>query len=322
MKRTVVRWLGAAVLLLAYGAALAQAYPSRPIHFIIPFAAGGGSDVMARIIAEPLSQRMGVPIIVENKPGANAVTGADYVAKSAPDGYTMLHTSPGPQITNPFLMPKLPYDPVKDLQPVARLGVFVNVLVVHPSVPAKSVKELVEYAKANPGKLNFASPGVGSGSQLAMEYFKTVAGINVVHVPYKGTGAAIADLLAGNVQMTLDSLAALMPHIKSGALRPLAVGYIERAPSLPDVPTLAETYPGFDAAPMNYLSVRGGTPQPIVDRLNRDVNAVLAMPSVKQKLLELGVLTPPSTVSEIVRQVETERQKYKKVIELSGAKAE
>jgi tripartite-type tricarboxylate transporter receptor subunit TctC len=324
MTRLLVRGRSfvAALLLLASGAALAQAYPSRPIHFIIPFAAGGGSDVMARIIAEPLSQRLGVPIVIENKPGANAVTGADYVAKSPPDGYTMLHTSPGPQITNPYLMSKLPYDPVKDLQPVARLGVFVNVLVVHPSVPAKTVKELVAYAKANPHKLNFASPGVGSGSQLAMEYFKTVAGIDVVHVPYKGTGAAIADLLAGNVQMTMDSIAALLPHIKSGALRPLAVGYIERAPSLPDVPTLAETYPGFDASPMNYLSVRGGTPQPIVDRLNRDVNAVLAMPTVKQRLLELGVLTPPATVDEIVRQVESERVKYKKVIELSGAKAE
>ena len=229
---------------------------------------------MARVIAEPLSQRMGQPIIVENKPGGNATTGADYVAKSAPDGYTMLHTSPGPQITNPYLMARLPYDPEKDLTPVARLGTIVSVLVVHPSVPAKSVKELVEYAKANPHKLNFSSPGIGSGGQLASEYFKTVAGIDIVHVPYKGTGAAIQDLIAGNVQMTIDSMAALLPFIKSGQLRPLAVAYIERSPNLPDVPTLAETYPGFDASPMNYVTVRGGTPPAIVDRLNRDVNAV------------------------------------------------
>jgi tripartite-type tricarboxylate transporter receptor subunit TctC len=261
-------------------------------------------------------------VVIENKPGANATIGADYVAKSPPDGHTMLHTTPGPQITNPYLMAKLPYDPVKDLTPVARLGVFVNVLVVHPAVPAKNVEELIAYAKANPNKLSFSSPGIGSGSHLAVEYFRRVAGIDLVHVPYKGTGAAIQDLIAGNVQMTLDSMAALLPFIKSGQLRALAVGYAQRSPNLPDVPALAETFPGFDAAPMNYLSVRGGTPAAIVDRLNREVNTVLAAPSVRQRLLDMGVLASPSTPEEIARQVESERQKYKKIIEESGAKAE
>jgi len=317
-----IRTMALATALALAGSVAAQTFPDKPLRFVIPFAAGGGSDVMARVIAEPLSQRLGQPVVIDNKPGANATIGADVVAKSPPDGYTWLHTSPGPQITNPYLMAKLPYDPEKDLMPVARLGTFIAVLAVNPSVPAKSVKELVEYAKANPKKLNFSSPGIASGSHLAMEYFKTVSGIDVVHVPYKGTGAAIQDLISGNVQLTIDSLAALSPYIKSGQLRALAVAYPQRAPSLPDVPTIADTYPGFDASPMNYLSVRGGTPKPIVDRLNAEVNAVLVMPAVKHKLLDMGVVATPSTPDEIARQVESERAKYKKVIETSGVKAE
>jgi len=313
----------AVVAALAFAtSAAAQTFPDKPLRFVIPFAAGGGSDVMARVIAEPLSQRLGQPVVVENKPGGNATIGADFVAKSPPDGYTWLHTSPGPQITNPFLMTKLPYDPVKDLTPVARLGTFVAVLVVNPEVPARTVKELVDYAKANPKKLNFSSPGIASGSHLAAEYFKTVAGIDIVHVPYKGTGAAIQDLISGNVQMTIDSMAALLPQIKSGKLRALAVAYPQRAPALPDVPTIAETYPGFDASPMNYLSVRGGTPQPIVDRLNAEVNAVLAMPAIKQRLLDMGVIATPSTPAEIAQQVDSERAKWKKVIETTGVRTE
>lgn len=302
--------------------AQAQTYPNRPVHFIVPFAAGGGSDVMARLIADPLSQRLGQPVIVENRPGANASIGADYVARSAPDGLNILHTSPGPQITNPFLMAKLPYDPVKDLLPVARLGVFVNVLVVNPKLPVKNVAELVAYAKANPGKLSFASPGIGSGGHLAGEYFKRVAGVDIVHVPYKGTGAAIQDLVAGNVQLSLDSIAAFLPLIRSGQLRALAVGYGHRSSSLPDVPTLAGTFPGFDAAPMNYLAVRGGTPMDIVERLNREVNATLSVPTLRQRLLDMGVLVVPSTPDEIARQVDSEREKWKRIIETSGVKVE
>lgn len=314
--------LAALAATVAAPAAHAQAFPSRPIQFVIPFAAGGGSDVAARIIAEPLAQRMGQSVLVDNKPGGGAVIGADFVAKSAPDGYTWLYTSPGPQIINPYLMAKLPYDPQKDLVPVVRLGTFVSVLAVHPSVPAKTVKELIDYAKANPGKINFASAGVGSGSQLASEYFKMMAGINIVHVPYKGTGDALKDLIAGNVQMTIDSMAALLPSIKAGSLRALAVTTLERSPNLPDVPTLADTLQGFDASPMNYLSVRGGTPREVIDRINRDVNAVLAMPAIKERLLGVGVVVSPSTPEEIAAQVRAEQVKWKRVIEMSGAKAE
>ncbi|MGB3071881.1 MAG: tripartite tricarboxylate transporter substrate binding protein [Ottowia sp.] len=301
------------------GGVLAQALSSRPIRFVVPFAAGGGSDVMARVIAEPLAQALGHPVVVDNKPGGNATIGADFVAKSAPDGMTLLHTSPGPQITNPFLMGKLPYDPVKDLLPVARLGVFINALVVNPKLPVRNVNEFIAYAKAHPGKLSFASPGIGSGGHLAGEYLKSVAQIDTVHVPYKGTGAALQDLVAGNVDWSLDTVAAFLPMIRSGQLRAIAVGYQQRSPSLPDVPTLAETFPGFDASPMNYLSVRGGTPKDIVDRLNKEVNSVLGQPQTKQKLLELGVLVSQSTPEEIARQVDSERAKWKAIIEASGA---
>lgn len=302
--------------------AAAQPFPHRQIQFVIPFAAGGGSDVMARIIAEPLAQRLGQTVFVDNKPGGGATIGADFVAKSAPDGHTWLHISPGPQIINPYLMAKLPYDPQKDLLPVARLGTFTSVLAVHPGVPARTVRELIDYAKANPRKVNFASAGIGSGSHLASEYFRTVAGIDIVHVPYKGTGNALQDLVADNVQMTIDSMAALLPSIKAGSLRALAVTTLDRSPNLPDVPTLADTLAGFDASPMNYLSVRGGTPREVVDRINREVNAVLAMPAIRERLLALGVVATPSTPEEIAAQVKAEQVKWKRVIELSGAKAE
>jgi len=314
--------LAALAALCAPLAAPAQAWPERPIRLVVPFAAGGGSDLLARTLAEPLAQRLGQPVVVDNKPGANAVIGADLVAKAPADGYTVLYTPPGPQITNPSLMARLPYDPVKDLLPVARLGVFAAVLVVHPGVPARNLRELIAYAKANPGRVYFSSPGIASANHLGGEYLKALAGIDIVHVPYKGSAPALQDLLGGRVQMTIDTLAALLPHIRSGAVRPIAVAALERAPSLPELPTLAETLEGFDASSLSYLSVRAGTPAPIVERLNREVNAVLAQPAVRARLLELGILPGPGTQAAIARQVESERRKWKKVIDAAGLKAE
>jgi tripartite-type tricarboxylate transporter receptor subunit TctC len=217
---------------------------------------------------------------------------------------------------------KIPIDVQKELTPIGTIANIFSLMVSAPDAPFKTVPELVAYAKANPGKLSFASAGIGSGSHLAGEYFKRAAGLDIVHVPYKGTGAAMQDLVAGNVQLSLDSMAAFMPMIKSGQLRAVAVGYGQRSSSLPDVPALAEFYPGFDAAPMNYLSVRGGTPPAFVERLNREVNAVLTTPAIRQRLLDMGVLVSTSTPDEIARQVDTERQKWKRIIEASGAKAE
>jgi tripartite-type tricarboxylate transporter receptor subunit TctC len=309
-------------LALYAGIGLSQTYPNRPIHLIVPFAPGGGADVTARAISEPLGQRLGQVVLVENKPGGGATIGADFVAKSPPDGYTLLYGTPGPQIINPYLMAKLPYDPVKDFVPITRLVVIPSILVVPAKLPVKSVKELIEYAKANPGKVNFASAGIGASSHLAGELFKSMAGIDIVHVPYKGTGAALQDLLAGNVQMAIDSIPVYLPHVKSGALRVLAISTPQRSPVLPDVPPIAETLPGFDAAPMNYLAARAGTPQAVIDRLNQDVNAVLKMPDVRERLLGMGINPAGSTPAELDAEIKREAAKWKKVIEVSGAKAE
>ena len=310
------------LLAAACGVAVGQQYPSRPIRLIVPFAPGGGADVVARSLSDRLAQQLGQPVLVENKPGAGATVGADFVAKSAPDGYTLLYGTPGPQIINPYLMKKLPYDPVNDFQPISRLVVIPNLLVVHPSVPAKSVKELIELAKAKPNTINFGSAGIGATSHLSGELFKAAAGIQIVHVPYKGTGAALQDLLAGNIQMAIDSIPVYLPHLKSGALRALAVSTPMRSPVLPDLPPIADTLPGFDASAMNYVTARAGTPRPIVDRLNREINAVLAMPEIRERLIGMGATPMGSTPEELELVIKSESAKWRKVIEISGAKAE
>ena len=294
----------------------------RPIRLIVPFAPGGAADVVARIISVPLGERLGKIVLVDNRPGGGATMGADVVAKAQPDGYTLLYGTPGPQIINPYLMKKLPYDPVKDFAPITRIGVVPSVFVVPASVPAKSVKELIALAKAQPGKINFASAGIGASSHLAGELFKTMAGIDIVHVPYKGTGPALQDLLGGNVQMAIDSLSVYLPHIKSGALRVLAVSTAERSPLLPDVPPIGDTLRGFDAAPMNYIAARAGTPPPIIERLNKEINALLKMPNVRDRLLGLGITAVGSTPGELDAEIRREQAKWKKVIEISGARAE
>ena len=310
-----------AFLTFATGVA-AQQYPDRPIRWVIPFAAGGGSDITARLLQEPLGKQLGQTVIIDNKPGAGAVLGADIVAKSRPDGYTILYTTPGPQITNPYLMKDLPYDPAKDLVPVAPIADAVNILVVHPSVPANSVKELIAYAKANPGKLNFESSGIGSSSHLSGELFKLQAGIDITHVPYKGTGAGIQDLVAGNVQMAIDSISSLSPYVKSGQLRVLGVATLEPVQAMPNVPTIAETLPGFDGTSINYISVAAGTPPAVIERLNRAFEVVLSNPEIRDRLTALGALPRTSTQDVIAQRIVSERAKWKAVIEKTNAKAQ
>ena len=310
----------AALLAVVAFAASAQDYPNRPLRLIVPFAPGGGADIVARIVAGPLAKRLGQTIVVENKPGSGGTVGADLVAKAPADGYTLLYTTPGPQITNPFLMAKLPYDAEKDLVPVSEIAIVPSVLVVHKSVPVASVAELIRYAKANPGKLNFASAGVGATSHLAGELFKQAAGVDIVHVPYRGTGAALSDLLSGQVQMAIDSIAVYKPHIDAGTLRPLGVSSLERSPLLPTVPPVADELKGFEGSPVNYLSVRAGTPQPVIDRLNREVNAVLRSAEVKEQLVSNGVIPQGGTPAQMASLIRSEAAKWKKVIEVSGAK--
>jgi tripartite-type tricarboxylate transporter receptor subunit TctC len=293
----------------------AQTWPSSPIRLVVPFAPGGGADLMARILADPLSKRLGQPIVIENKPGAGATLGADFVAKAQPDGYTLLWTTPGPQITNPYLMPKLPYDPFKDFTAIATAVTAVNVLVVTPSLPVKSVSELIAYAKANPGKLNFSSAGIGASSHLSGELFKMMAGIDIVHVAYRGSGPALQDLLAGNVQMSIDTVAVLLPHIQAGTLRALGVATIERNPSLPDLPPIADTLPGFDGSSINYINGPAGMPQPVVERLNREINAVLSDPDVRKRMEVAGFTPIVESQTALVTRITQEQDKWKKVIE-------
>jgi tripartite-type tricarboxylate transporter receptor subunit TctC len=314
MKRTILA-MAAVLLFFCVAPASAQNYPQQPIKLVVPFAPGGGADILARILQDPLAKRLGQPIIIENKPGGGATIGADIVAKSPPDGYTILLTTPGPQITNRYLMPKLPYDPDKDLVPVVMLVKAVNVLVVTPGLPVKSVAELIAYAKANPGKLNFSSSGVGASSHLSGELFKMMAGIEIVHVPYRGSGPSIADILSGNIQMSIDTVSTMLPHIQSGGMRALAVASIEKNPTLPMLPTIAETLPGFDGSSINYISAPAGTPQPIVDRLNKEFNTVLTDPDVVQRMITAGLTPVVETQADLIRRVKDEQVKWKKVIE-------
>ena len=307
--------IGAALAVLTGGLAFAQGYPTQQIRLIVPFAAGGGSDILARIIAEPLSKRLGQSIVVENKPGGGATVAADLVAKSPADGYTWLFTTAGPQITNPYLMAQLPYNPFKDFAPVAMLAKSVNVLVVHPGVPAKNVRELIDYAKANPGKLNFSSSGIGASSHLAGELFKQMAEVDIVHVPYRGTGPSTTDLLAGNVHMAIDSASTLFPHIKSGGLRALGFATLERQPAMPELTTIADTLPGFDGSSINYVSVPAGTPPAIVERLNREIEVVLSDRDIARRMTELAIAPIIETPAELARRIADEQQKWKRVIE-------
>lgn len=311
----------AAICLFSMGAG-AQRFPERPLRLIVPFAAGGAADIVARAVAERLAKQLEQSVIVENKPGAGATIGADFVAKSAPDGYTLLYGTPGPQIVNPYLMKKLPYDPANDFSPIVPLVIIPNMLVVHPGVPARSVRELIDLAKSQPGKINYGSAGIGASSHLSGEFFRSSAGIQIVHVPYKGTSQALQDLLAGNIQMAIDSITVFIPYLKSGTLRALAVSSQERSPLYPDLPVIADTLPGFDAYAMNYITTSAGTPRPVIEKLNRDINAVLKMPDLRERLISMGATPTGGSPEDLARTIRSESEKWRKVIELSGAKPE
>jgi tripartite-type tricarboxylate transporter receptor subunit TctC len=321
-RNSVATLLCASLLQVIPFAVQAQTYPDRPVKLVVPFAPGGGADITARAVAAALAPRLGQPVIVENKPGAGATIGAAAVAKSVPDGYTLLYVTPGPQMINPHLMASLPYDPVKDLVAVSKVAVVPSALVVHPAVPAKNVSELIALAKAQPNKLSFASAGIGATSHLAGELFKSMAGVELLHVPYKGTGAALQDLLGGRVTMAFDSIAVYLPHIKSGKVRALGVSMPERSPSLPDVPALTDELRGFDASPVNYISVPAGTPKSVIDRLNKELAVVLDQPELRQHLNSLGIEPRSSTPQEMEALIRAESEKWRKVIKSAGIKAD
>ena len=302
--------------------AVAQTYPERPIHLVVPFAPGGGADNAARIISEPLAKRLGQTIVIDNKPGGGDTLAATMVAHAKPDGYTLLYATAGQQMINPHLMGKLPYDPVNGLMAVSELMAATSVLVVHKDVPARTVAEFIALAKSRPGKINFGSAGIGATSHLGGELFKAMAGIDIVHVPYKGSGMAVTDVIGGSVQMAIDNISVYLPHIKSGAVRALGVSTPDRSLILPDTPPIADTLRGFDASPMNYISAPAGTPSHIIERLNKEINAVLSMPELQARFLTMGSKLKGGTPEQMEALIRSESAKWKKVIEISGAKAE
>ena len=315
----------AALVLASTPPASAQtdAYPSKPIRIVVPFPAGGTTDILARAVAQKITEAWGQSVVVDNRPGAGGNIGAELVAKSAPDGYTLLMGTVGTHAINTSLYAKMPFDHVKDFTPVVLVAGVPNVLVVHPSVPAKSVAELVAYAKANPGKLNFASSGSGTSIHLSGELFKTSAGVQMTHVPYKGSAPALTDLMGGQVQLMFDNLPSALPHIKAGKLRALAVTSTVRAPTLPDVPTIAESgFPGFEASSWFGLLAPAGTKPEVVAKLNAEVRKWLETPEAREKLASQGANAAGGTPEDFARHIAAETAKWARVVKESGAKVD
>jgi tripartite-type tricarboxylate transporter receptor subunit TctC len=312
---------GAAALGTASTLASAQAYPTRPVHWIVSFTAGGPNDTVARIIGQYLSDRLGQQFVIENKVGAGGNIGMAAVLSSPPDGYTIGFVAPNNAI-NTTLYEKLPFDFVRDSVPVAGTMLLTNVMVVHPDVPAKTVAEFIAYAKANPGKVNMASSGSGTSVHMSGELFKVMTGINMQHVPYRGSAPAMQDLLTNRVQVMFDNLPGSMAHIKAGTLRALGVTAGKRAEALPDVPTIGETVPGYEAVIWYGIVAPKGTPPEVVDTLNTAVNEVLADPQLKARLAALGGEPMPMTPAQFGKLIADETEKWAKVVKFSGAKAD
>ena len=299
--------------------AFAQAYPSRPIRLLVGFAPGGGQDILARLIGNWLSERLGQQVVIENRPGQAASIAAEAVVKSPPDGYTLYLIGPNNAINHTFY-DNLTFDIVKDFQHVAALVTMPNVMVVHPSVPASNVREFIAYAKANPGKVNFASGGLGTSVHVSGELFKQMTGTQMQHVTYRGAGPAVIDLLAGQVQVMFDNLNSPIGHIKHGKLRALAVTSTTRAAALPDVPTVADTVPGFEATAFFGVSAPRNIPSDVLATLNREINAGLRDPKLKARFEELGADIRLGSPDDFTKLVATEVAKWAPVVKASGAK--
>ncbi len=293
----------------------AQAWPSKPLRLIVPYTAAGSTDQLSRALAQRLGDALGQPVLVENRPGANTIIGAEAAAKSEPDGYTLFMGSSGSLAVNPSLYAKLPYDPARDFSLVTLTASSPLVLVLHPSVPVNSVKELADYARANPGKLNFASVGNGNPLHLAGELFKAMAGVQLTHVPYKGSAPALTDLLAGQVQLMFDTPITSMPHVRSGKLKAFAVTTAKRSAALPELPTIAELgYPGYDAGIWFGVVVRKGTPAPVIAKLNAELRKILDNAELRAKFGAQSLDLMSSTPEEFGTFLAAEVSKWRKVI--------
>jgi len=313
-----------AVLALSFGAAMAAAqgsYPSRPIKLMVPYPPGGGADLLARSVSDKLGEALGQTIVVENKPGANGIIGTDAVAKAAPDGYTLLLGNIGPNAINQPLYPNLPYDCVKDFAPVGQMATTAHILAVHPSVPAHNVKELIALAKASPDKLSYASTGIGGSPHLAGELFDLLAGVKMHHIPYKGASPANADLIGGQVQLVFNTLPPLLPQVKAGRVRALAVTSARRVATLPDLPTIAESgVPGYDVSTWYGLLAPAGTPREVVARLNTELNKVLQSQDTRAKLGVKGFDVETGTPEQFGQLIASEVAKWTKVVRSANVK--
>ncbi|MFL6806453.1 MAG: Bug family tripartite tricarboxylate transporter substrate binding protein [Xanthobacteraceae bacterium] len=321
--RTHALALAAVVSATLAGPAVAQDYPTRPITLVVPYAAGGGNDVMARTVADTMSRVLGQQIVVENRAGAGGTIATRQVAKSAPDGYTLVIGGTGTLAVNPTLYGNVGYDPRKDFAPVGLIGTSALIILVHPSIPARSIRELIDLAKQEPGKLNYASAGVGSGIHLGTALFEHMADVKLTHVPYRGTGPALTDLLGGHVAVYFSSLPSAVGIVKDGKVRALGVTGSKRSPVFPDMPTVAEAgLPEYEAVLHYGIAAPAGTPRPIVDKLNAALRTAVAAPETQQRMATEGTEPLASTPEEYAADIDREETKWSAIVRQSGAKAE
>jgi tripartite-type tricarboxylate transporter receptor subunit TctC len=305
------------------GPAGAQSYPSRPVRLIVPFAPGGGTDILGRMLCQRLTETMGQPFIVDNRGGAGGIIGAELAAKSPADGYTLLLGSPGPLTINPALLPRMNYDSLRDFAPITLATISAFTLVVHPSLPVKSVKELVALAKSKPGQLNYGSGGNGSVAHFSVEQFKALAGVSIVHVPYKGSNPSLTDLVGGQLQMTIENMPVVLPHVRAGRLRALAVGTRTRSAFLPELPTISEAgVPGYESSTAFGLLAPAKTPPAIVGSLNAELVKALRSSDIREKLTGLGMEAVGATPEQYAANIKEELAKYARVVKAAGIKAD
>jgi tripartite-type tricarboxylate transporter receptor subunit TctC len=307
---------------LSWMASAQTSYPTKPIRLIVPFPPGGPTDVTARVIAEEMSQTIGQQVIIDNRAGAGGNIAAGVAAKSAPDGYTLFFATGGTHGINPSLYAKIPYDPIKDFAPVVWVSTSPNVFVAHPKFPASTMSELIAYAKANPGKVNFATAGNGTTTHMSAELLKALTGIDIVHVPYRGSAPALSDLLAGHIELMVDGLPSSMPHIKAGSIKALGVTTAQRTPSAPNVPAVSETVRGYEAVAWFGLLVPAGTPKQAIEKLNAEANRALRTEKIRKRYAELGAEPHGGTPEEFDKQIRTELKKWADVVKATGARVE
>jgi tripartite-type tricarboxylate transporter receptor subunit TctC len=321
-RRTATILIAMSVSALAFiGSACALDYPTRPVRFVVGYPAGGSTDIVARLIGQRLSERLGQQFVIENKPGAGNNIGTEAVVNAEPDGYTVLLVNPA-NFINATLYTNLKFNFIRDIAPIASFNRVPNVMTVNNDVPAKTVAEFIAYAKANPGKVNMASSGNGTSVHLSGEMFMAMSGIKMQHVPYRGSAPAITDMLGGQVQVIFDNMPSILPHIRAGSLRALAVTTAVRSPELPDVPTVAETVPDYEASALFGMGAPKKTPVEIIEKLNKEINAVLAEPAIKARLIELGgepLIGPPEAFGKMIA---AETEKWEKVVKFAGTKVE